>query len=103
MEERGESESYREKRKKLVKVVTPVTAAASSAIARPVITRVDGMTATADLLDIADLIRCLGIEALRGAGRHDLRAVEIALRDAADMIARELRIELVLLDDWHDK
>ncbi|MGY4297132.1 hypothetical protein ACVWXN_005227 [Bradyrhizobium sp. i1.4.4] len=45
----------------------------------------------------ASLIRRLGIDALRGADRDEVRAVEIALRDAADMIARELRIEACCL------
>ncbi|MBR0884639.1 hypothetical protein ABIF65_001166 [Bradyrhizobium japonicum] len=58
---------------------------------------------TTDHPSLADLVRQLGAEALRGADRDQLRMVEIAMRDSADAIARELRVELCLNDDWADK
>ncbi|MBR1027350.1 MULTISPECIES: hypothetical protein [Bradyrhizobium] len=54
------------------------------------------------LQDLLASIHAIEI-ATRGLDRYDLAAVEVSLRDAADTIARQLRVERCLLDDWRDK
>lgn len=54
------------------------------------------------LRHVLQSIHAVGI-ATHGMERAQRAAIEAALREAADLIARELRIERVLLDDWSEK
>jgi hypothetical protein len=58
----------------------------------------------ADLIcDIVAAIKRLGINAARGFDHAHVARLEQALRQAADDLARELRIERCILSDWAEK
>jgi len=54
------------------------------------------------LRHIFEAVHAIGL-ASHGLERAQRAAIEAALREVADLIARELRVERVLLSDWDEK
>lgn len=103
MKKEREKRGYRGNRDFRAKLVNTVTAASASAasdvgVGRLGIGTINKNRSDPALRHIFEVLHAVGL-ASHGLERAQRAAVEVALREVADLIARELRVERVLLDD----